>query len=127
MLKKIPPKPKDGTLRVHKKFTFRKIATKDEYYARFRFVYHVQRYNDNDLEKMAQVGPYRYVWRHVATFAIKDNAEIFVNMIALQQENAKQALINNNTADKYAYDTGSIHSSALSYIPNMGVTNTIAK
>mgnify|MGYP007056834726 CR=1 FL=1 len=123
MLKKIPPKPKDGTLRVHKKFTFRKIATKDEYYARFRFVYHVQRYND--LENMAQVGPYSSDWRPVATFAIKDNAEIFVNMLALQQENAKQALVNNNTADTYS--TGSILSSALSYVQNMGVTNTIAK
>ena len=102
MLKKIPPKPKDGTLRVHKKFTFRKIATKDEYYARFRFVYHVQRYND--LEKKAQVGPYLHDsgWFHVATFAIKDSAEIFVNMLTLQQENAK-------------------------YVQNMGITNTIAK
>lgn len=125
MLKKIPPKPKDGTLRVHKKFTFRKIATKDEYYARFRFVYHVQRYND--LETTVQVGPYRSDWRPVATFAIKDNAEIFVNMLTLQQENAKQALVNNNTEDTYAYSTGSTLSSALSYVQNMGVTNTIAK
>ncbi len=121
MLKKIPPKPKDGTLRVVRDFIFTKKTTKDGYYARFRYVYDVQKYKDIDTHLTSSPYPLSSSgWYHVETFAIKDNAEIFVNMLTLQQENVKQALLNNNIADKYAYDTASILSSVLSYVKNRG-------
>lgn len=106
-----------------------KKTTKDGYYARFRYVYDVQKYKDIDTHLTSSPYPLSSSgWYHVATFALKDNAEIFVNMTTLQQENFKKAFLNNNTADKYAYDTGSIQSSVLSYIQNnIGITDTIAK
>lgn len=129
MLKKIPPKPKDGTLRVVRDFIFTKKTTKDGYYARFRYVYDVQKYKDIDTHLTSSPYPLSSSgWYHVETFAIKDNAEIFVNMLTLQQENVKQALLNNNIADKYSYYTGSIQSSALSYTQNsIDITDTISK
>ena len=126
MLKKIPPKPKDGTLRVVRDFIFTKKTTKDGYYARFRYVYDVQKYKDIDTHLTSSPYPLSSSgWYHVETFAIKDNAEIFVNMLTLKQESAKQEVYTGITENKYSLNTGSLQSSGSSCSQKYeGITTT---